>query len=131
VHFPDQILPDGEPLVTAGAHFQYNFLFAEPAPEGVKLAFDTFGQPRVTSAGFRPSPGGHWLELDLPAFRPDAYGQGGVGDVVVRLDGREVIRSRQPVWHFPEGWEALGENPYGAVCRDVFRGWVLQARWIR
>ena len=131
VHFPDQILQPGEPLVTAGAHFQYNFLFVEPAPGGIKLAFDTFGQPRVTSAVFRPSPGGHWLELDLPAFRPDAYGQGGVGDVVVRLDGREVIRSRQPVWHFPEGWEALGDNPFGAVCRDVFRGWVLQARWVR
>ncbi|MFZ9837143.1 MAG: hypothetical protein ACO3JJ_01330 [Opitutaceae bacterium] len=131
VHFPAEILPGGEPLVAAGAHFQYNFLFAEPAEGGVKLAFDTFGEPRVVSPVLQPSAAGHWLDVDLPAFRPEAYGQGGVGDVVVRLDGREVLRSRQRVWHFPEGWEALGENPYGVVCRDAFRGWVLQARWVR
>ncbi len=126
----DDLAAEGEPIFAAGAHYRSNILFVQPAPGGVKLVFENYSQPRVESAVFRPAPAGHWLELELPSFRPDAFGVEATGEVVVRLDGREVLRTTQVGYHFPWGEEQIGRNPFGTTCGPVFRGWLREARWI-
>ncbi len=130
VMFASDLGKRGEPLFAAGAHYRSNLLFAEPAEGGVKIVFENYGLPRAGSAVFQPAAEGHWLELEMPSFRVDAYGIEATGPVVVRLDGREILRTTQIGYHFPWGEEKLGQNPYGTTCGPEFRGWIREARWL-
>jgi len=53
------------------------------------------------------------------------------GEVIVRLDGKEVMRTWQVAYPFPWGHERIGENPFGTTCAVRFRGWITDARWVR
>ncbi len=130
VVFPSELAKEGEPLFAAGAHYQSNILFAQPVDGGVRVAFENYGQPRAESAVFQPAAGGHVLEFELPSFRPEAYGAEAKGEVIVRLDGREILRTTQVGYHFAWGDEQIGSNPFGTTCAADFRGWILDARWI-
>jgi hypothetical protein len=71
------------------------------------------------------------VEIEMASFLPDAYGIEATGDVVVRLDGREMMRTRQVAYPFPWGDERIGHNPFGTTCAAYFRGWIYDARWMR
>jgi hypothetical protein len=49
----------------------------------------------------------------------------------VRVDGREVLRSRQVAYPFARGTEQIGRNMFGTTCGTHFRGWILEARWVQ
>jgi hypothetical protein len=71
----------------------------------------------------------HILEITLPSCAAAAFGVGGKGDVVVRVDGQEVLRTRSDTHGFGAGSEAIGRNPFGPAPVREFRGWILDARW--
>lgn len=131
VVFPEPLQEAGEPLFAAGAHFRSNILAVETWGDGIRFAYENYSFPRVNSEPFKPNPAGHWVELEMASFRPDDFGGEGTGDVVVRLDGKEMIRSRQEAYHFPWGHERIGWNPFGTTCAAEFRGWITEARWIQ
>lgn len=131
VVFHDALPEEGEPLFAAGAHYRSSIVFVQPAPGGVKFVFENYTLPRIESAVFQPSPDGHVVELEMASFNPDTYGVEATGDVVVRLDGREMMRTRQVGYPFPWGHECIGSNPFGTTCALEFRGWILGARWVR
>ena len=131
VILPDKLPPEGEPIFAAGAHFRSNILFVEPAPGGVKFTYETYTIPRVSSPVVKIDPRGHLIEFEMASFRPDAYGHEGTGDVVLRVDGVEVIRTRQVAYEFPWGDERIGSNPFGTTCGMEFRGWIVDGRWGR
>jgi len=131
VIFADDLRDDGEPIFAAGAHYRSNILFVEPAPGGMRLTYENYTIPRVSSPVFAPDPRGHLLELEMASFNPERYGHEATGDVVVRLDGREMIRTRQTAYEFPWGHERIGTNPFGTTCGLEFRGWILEGRWVR
>ena len=79
---------------------------------------------------FRPNPRGNIVELEMASFDPDAFGIEATGDVVVRVDGREMMRTRQVAYPSPWGDERIGSNPFGTTCAMEFRGWILDAEWI-
>ncbi len=130
VVIPNDMAKEGEPLFAAGAHYRSNILFVQPAEGGVKFAFENYSLPRIESAPFVPSPDGHLLEFEMSSFNPEAYGIEATGDVIVRLDGREILRTKQVGYHFPWGAKQIGRNPFGTTCGAEFRGWILDARWI-
>jgi hypothetical protein len=131
VVLPDRMREAGEPIFAAGAHMRSNILFVEPAGSGMKFTYETYTQPRVFTPMLVPGERGHVVEFEMASLRPDRYGIEGTGDVVVRVDGREMIRTPAPAYHFAWGNEGVGRNPFGTTCGDAFRGWILEARWVR
>jgi hypothetical protein len=131
VIFANDLRAEGEPIFAAGAHYRSNILFAEPVPGGLRLTYENYTFPRVSSLEFAPDPRGHLLELEMASFNPERYGHEATGDVVVRLDGREMIRTRQTAYEFPWGHERIGTNPFGTTCGLEFRGWIVEGRWVR
>jgi hypothetical protein len=129
VVFPQRMREAGEPLFATGAHYRSSIIFVQPAAGGMKFVFENYTQPRVESPVVRPDPRGHMVELEMPSFRPEAFGEEAEGDVVVRLDGRELMRTRQVAYPSPWGDEQIGRNPFGTTCEAEFRGWILDARW--
>jgi hypothetical protein len=130
VMFPDTLHERGEPIFAAGAHYRSSIVFVESAAEGgLRFSFENYSVPRVHSPLFQPRPEGHVLELEMASFRPDAFGVEAAGDVVIRLDGREMMRTRQVAYAFPWGDEHIGHNPFGTTCAADFRGWIYDARW--
>jgi hypothetical protein len=129
VVLPSPLQEAGEPLFAGGAHYRSSIVFVRPAPGGVKFVYENYGGATVESDLITPSASGHFVELELPTFRPHAFGEEHTGDVVVRVDGREVLRTHQVAYPFAWGDEAIGWNPFGTTCALAFRGWILDARW--
>lgn len=132
VVFPERIQEKGEPIFAAGAHYESSVVFVEAAANGqLRFVFENFAKPRVESEPFRPDPAGHTVELEMASFDPAKLGEEATGDVVVRLDGREMMRTRQVAYHFPWGGEQIGRNPFGTTSAAEFRGWIYDVRWVR
>jgi hypothetical protein len=126
---PATLQPAGEPLYASGAHYRSSIVFVRAVPGGVKFVYENFGGETVESELVQPKPGGFQVELILPNFRPEAFGEEHTGDVILRLDGREVLRTRQVAYPSPWGDESYGRNPFGTTCAAELRGWMLDARW--
>ena len=129
--FPPTLLEKGEPIFAAGAHYRSSIVFVQPAGGGIKIVFENYSLPRIETEVIRPNPAGHLLELEMASFDPAAYGVEATGEVIVRLDGKEVMRTWQVAYPFPWGHERIGENPFGTTCAVRFRGWITDARWVR
>ena len=126
---PTPLQGAGEPLFACGAHYRSSIVFVRAAPGGVKFVYENFGGETVESVLVPLAPGGHRVELELPNFRPEAFGEEHTGPVVVRVEGREILRSWQVAYPSPWGDEAYGRNPFGTTCANEFRGWMLDAKW--
>lgn len=126
---PATLQPAGEPLYACGAHYRSSIVFVRAATGGVKFGCENFGGETVESELVRLQPEGYRVELVLPNFRPEAFGEEHTGDVILRIDGREVLRTRQVAYPSPWGDESYGRNPFGTTCAAEFRGWMLDARW--
>lgn len=131
LRFPDQLAAEGEPLYAAGALYGSDIVFVRPAGGGVKFVFEKYGQPQVESEPIALASGDQIVELDLPSFNAASFGSDAIGDVVIRLNGAEVLRTRQYTYAFPAGSEAIGRNPFYTTCAAEFRGWVLDAKWVK
>jgi hypothetical protein len=131
VVLPDPLHEEGEPLFAVGAHYRSSILFVRQVAGGVKLVYENYATCIVESEIVQPSPDGNTIEIELPAFDPERFGKEKIGDVVVRVDGPEVLRTQQVCFEFPWGDEAIGSNPFGTTCGPRFRGWLLDVRWVR
>ncbi len=131
VILPEAVRPEGEPLLAFGEHYASDMFFVRPAAGGVKFAFEHHGAAVAESAVLPAGAGPLVVEIESPTFwRPGKeLGQSSTADVVVRVDGREVIRSRQTSADFFPGTEHVGRNPYGTTCGPEFRGWILSMAW--
>jgi hypothetical protein len=129
---PDQLDSRGEPLFAAGAHYGSDIVFVRPADRGFKLVFEHYGSPQVESAVLPLERRDRRVDLVLPSCRrgQEEFGAYVTGDVIVRIDGTEVLRTRQACFGFAPGSEMIGRNPFGTTCGPVFRGWVLDATWV-
>lgn len=129
VVLPWKLHDDGEPLFAGGAHFRSSIVFVRAAEGGVKFVYENYAGATIESELVRRAPDGHAVEIELPTFRPEAYGEEHTGPVVIRVDGREVLRTRQVAYPFAWGDEVIGGNPFGTTCAAAFRGWILDAKW--
>ena len=126
---PAELQEAGEPIFASGAHYRSSIVCVRAVPGGYKFVFENFGGETVESELVAPAPGGYRVELELPNFRPEAFGDEHTGRVIVRVDGREILRSWQVAYPSPWGDEAYGRNPFGTTCAPEFRGWMLDAKW--
>lgn len=120
----------GEPLFAVGAHYRSSIVVMREVPDGYRFNYDNYDVAIVESAVVPRSARGYLVEIELPNFRPESYGVENTGDVVIRVDGREVLRTRQVAFEFPWGTESIGFNPFGTTCAPEFRGWVLDVRFV-
>jgi hypothetical protein len=132
VVLPDDLAAEGEPLFAAGAHYGSDMVFARATNGGFKLVFEHYGSPQVESPVLSLTRDTHTIDVVLPscARGEKEFGDYVTGDVIVRIDGTEVIRTRQPCYGFPPGTERIGQNPFGTTCGPTFRGWLFEARWV-
>ena len=131
VILPNKLHEEGEPLFAVGAHFRSSIVFVRAVEGGVKFVYENYANCLIESELVRPSPEGNTIEIELPAFDPEKFGREATGDVRVRVDGREVLRTRQVCFEFGWGSEAIGLNPFGTTCSPAFRGWLLDVQWVR
>jgi hypothetical protein len=131
VLLPDRLHEEGEPLFAAGAHYRSSILFVRAAEGGgVKFVYENYATCVVESEVVQPAREGNVIEIELPAFAPEKFGREATGDVLVRVDGREVMRTRQVCFEFGWGDEAIGANPFGTTCGPQFRGWLQDVQWV-
>ncbi len=121
----------GEPLFAAGAHYRSTIVVLREVDGGYRINYDNYGVSITQSDLVPKKAGGYLIELELPNFRPEKYGVEHTGDVVIRVDGREVLRTRQVAFDFPWGEESIASNPFGTTCGPEFRGWVRDVRFVR
>jgi hypothetical protein len=132
VLLPDRLHEEGEPLFAAGAHYRSSILFVRAAEGGgVKFVYENYATCVVESEVVQPAREGNVIEIELPVFAPEKFGREATGDVLVRVDGREVMRTRQVCFEFGWGDEAIGANPFGTTCGPQFRGWLQDVQWVR
>jgi hypothetical protein len=128
---PHRIHREGEPLFASGAHYESNILYVREDEQGVKFVAHNYAHNPVESRPVPRRPGGYEVELILPACRAESFGDRGKGEIIVRVDG-EVVLQVVDVWHgFHPGEEQYGRNCFGTNCAAEFRGWMLDARWVR
>jgi hypothetical protein len=121
----------GEPLFAVGAHYRSTIVVMREVEGGYRIVYDNYDTSITESELLPKKAGGYTVELELPNFRPEKYGVEHTGDVVIRVDGREVLRTRQVAFEFPWGAEAIASNPFGTTCGPEFRGWVREVRFVR
>jgi len=126
---PSELQEVGEPIFASGAHYRSSIVFVRAVPGGMKFVFENYGGATVESDVLRVTPGGYHVELELPNFRPEAFGEEHTGDVVIRVDGRQILHTRQVAYPSHPGDECYGWNPFGTTCATEFRGWMLDAKW--
>lgn len=126
---PHRLQAMGEPLFASGVHYESTILYVRPAPGGVVFVYHNYAHNGVESAVVPRSADPLAIELDLPIFRPEAFGQQGRGDVILRVNGREVLRRVDVTYGFHPGEEQYGRNEFGTNCAAEFRGWMLNVRW--
>ncbi len=130
VVLPEHLHEEGEPLFAGGAHFRSSIVFVQGTGDGrAVFVYENYGGATVKSEPVLPGRNGNVVEIELPTFRRAAYGVEHTDDVVIRVDGREILRTRQVSYPFDWGNEALGWNPFGTTCAAVFRGWLLDITW--
>ena len=132
VILPEPLAPEGEPLFATGALYGSDILLLRDAGNGaVTVSFEHFGAPAIMSAPIPLVPGReHTIELVLPSASPANFCASTKGDVVVRLNGQEVLRALSETQPFGAGSETIGRNPFGMSSTREFRGWILEARWV-
>jgi hypothetical protein len=120
----------GEPLLAVGARYRSSMVPRREVPGGDRFNHDNYDMANVESAVVPPSPPGYLVEIQRLNFRPGQFRVEHTGDVVIRADGREVLRTRQVAFEFPWGAEAIGRNPFGTTCAAEFRCWLLDVRFV-
>jgi hypothetical protein len=131
VVLPVPLAPEGEPLLATGVLYASDLVVVRATAAGeVTVNFERHGAAPIASRPLHLAPmQEHILEITLPSCAAAAFGVGGKGDVVVRVDGQEVLRTRSDTHGFGAGSEAIGRNPFGPAPVREFRGWILDARW--
>jgi hypothetical protein len=132
VILPERLAPEGEPLFAAGALYASDLLVLRDAGNGaVTVNFEHFGTPASVSDAIPLAHGQeHTIDLLLPSASPSNFGAATKGEVVVRVNGREVIRVHSDCHPFGAGTETIGRNPFGMSSTREFRGWILEASWV-
>lgn len=126
---PHRLPSSGEPIFASGVHYESTILCVRPVAGGVVFVYHNYGHNGVESAVVPRGRGPLEVELELPVFRTQAFGEQGRGDVVLRVDGREVLRRVDVAYGFHPGNEQYGRNEFGTNCAAEFRGWMLNVRW--
>lgn len=114
-----------------GTHDRATLVVVRPRDGGVVIAVEVPPALRLESPVLAVGGGRHAMEVLLPGFRPGEFGAAATGDVVVRWDGREILRGAHAAAAFAPESLRLGENPFGTVCEGEFSGWIAAARWER
>lgn len=131
VRFPDRLAPEGEPLYAAGVLYGSDIIHVRNGTVGVKFIFEKWAATPVESQEVALLPGEQVIELDMPSFDPATHGLAATGDVIIRVNGAEVLRTRQTCHALPPGSESIGRNPFDTTCASEFRGWILDAQWVK
>ncbi|PTX92583.1 hypothetical protein [Opitutus sp. ER46] len=99
----------------------------------LQFRFDHWGAPLRSGEMIEVDENiGHDLEIHLPSFAPDRFGQPAEGELWIRLDGREVLRAKVATYGFTPDELVLGENRVRAALDDpLFRGAFIKADWVQ
>ena len=117
--------------MAAGALYGSDMVYLREADNGaIRILFEHFGPAPLESAPFTlDRTREHVFEIEWASFAPDRFGAATEGEVVVRVNGEDALRTRSAFHDFPDEHPALGRNPFGTTCAPQFRGWVVEAAW--
>ncbi|MSU73434.1 MAG: hypothetical protein EXS43_14030 [Opitutus sp.] len=133
VILPQPLAPEGEPLFAAGVLYGSDLVVVRDAGAGaVTLQFEHHGAPALATKPLRLDPRlEHRIEIALPSCTSDAFSRSARGEVILRVIGDEVLRGLSDCNAFGAGSERIGRNPFDIGSSREFRGWILDARWVR
>ena len=133
VILPQPIAPEGEPLFAAGVLYGSDLVVVRDAGEGaVTFGFEHFGSSPIVTKPLRLAAGAeHLIEVTLPSCRAgESFGSAAKGEVILRVNGNEVLRQQSDCHGFWSGREGIGTNPFRTGSASTFRGWILEAAWV-
>jgi hypothetical protein len=131
---PKELSSPGEPLVSLRARGAGDLLGVRADAGGrVRFLFDHWGAPLVESAPVAMKPGRVYVvDIELPSLASATYGQLGRGELLVHLDGRQVLRATTECAGFQEQGFDIGRNPLGGTTFGAsFTGTLLEWRWLK
>ncbi len=132
VILPEPLAPEGEPLFATGVLYGSDLVVVRDAGAGaVAFHFEHHGAPALVTMPLRLDPRlEHRIEITLPSCTTGAYSSSARGEVILRVNGGEVLRGRSDCNAFGAGSELIGRNPFDSGSARDFRGWILDARWV-
>ena len=132
VILPTPLAAAGEPLLSSGPMYASDLVAVGHASDGlVFLKFEHHGTPPLTTKPLRLAPGvEHRIEIVLPSCASRIFSNAARGEVILRVNGEEVLRGTAECSAFGAGSENIGRNPFGLGSIRGFRGWILDARWV-
>jgi len=133
VVLPDTLATEGEPLFAAGALYGSDIVFVREATGGaVTFHFEHFAKTHLVSEPIRVARNREQVvELVLPSCPAgEAFGRATSGELIVRVNGVDVVRGRSECAEFAPGDERVGRNPFGTTCAPEFRGWLTEITWL-
>ncbi len=131
---PAEVERGGEPLIVVGALYGSDLVGVRGTGLAgeVQFFFEHFGVPVHAGAKVQLAPNQvHTVDITLPSFAPGNFGFAASGDVTVKLNGTEVLRITSACYEISSVVDRIGRNRYGGtVCGPMFRGWLIDARWL-
>jgi len=129
-------LPAGmaEPLLVLGRTNAADVLaLRHVGGERWQLIFDHWAHPLREGPIVALNRGGwHEFRISVPSCRFDAFGRETAGEVVVCVNGGEMLRVTSSLYAFGRNEVDMGRNKIGATtCRPNYSGWILQTEWSR
>jgi hypothetical protein len=131
--FPAFTGPRTEPLVSSGVPGRGDLVFVRYlGPDTVSFGYDHPGTGAIESAAAKVDYASmHSIEVESNAFNGLEGPAGAVqqGQLTLRLDGRTLIRERQPFFSCGPESVTVGVNPnHSQVAVEMFRGQILETR---
>lgn len=132
------VLPPGEkrawvPLLTIGSETSDSLSIGYIDFNAIELRFLHRGGDLIFARRIDlDANAGHDLELSLPSFKADSFGQAASGDVVVWWDGVEVLRSPTSAVAFRPEDIHFGERPVSStMTAKYFPGAIVSHEWVQ
>ncbi len=127
---PHRLAATGEPLFATGVHYESSIVYVRPVDGGVQFLFHNYAHNPTESQVVPWMRAPYEVEIELPCCEAGArFGERGTGNIVLRVNGREVLRTVDVAYGFYPTEENYGKNPFGTTCASEFRGWMLDTRW--
>jgi hypothetical protein len=134
VWIPREVPAQADPVLVVGKRGAGDMIgFKRQSADTARFVFDHWGAPLVESPIVRLEPERvHVIDINMPSLLQKTFGQASAGELVVHLNGEEVLRATGPFAPFLEQGFDVGKNPLGGTTFGLsVDGAIVDWAWVK